>query len=253
MDLAGILARAFTGGADELTGANLVRMVVDGIVAMKTRGRRGVTHLPSEVQVVVTVGRGSLDAIRSLINDPGFEEEISQRLQNRLVEVPVSDHPMRLWKVQSGERNRVDVEEVSEPVELELTVRGGQHDGLIFPLSKHKRDFRVGRGPLHGGEREENDLVITHEDAFVSRRAARIERLGGHVRVRSLDQGDHLQIIRRDGSRVRPRRTIEGWVSVRPGDRIELTDGESQVIALELRCMQLDRPCGATIVGATEE
>lgn len=243
MDLAGMLARAFTGGADELTGANLVRWVVDGIVAMRTRGRRGATHLPSEVQVVVTVGRGSPDAVRAIIDGPGFEEEISQRLQNRLVEVPVSDHPMRLWRVQAGPRNRVEVREVTEPVELELTIRGGQHDGVIYPLPKHKREFRVGRGPLHGGEREENDLVLTHEDAFVSRRAARIERLGGHVRVRSLDQGDHLSVIRRDGSRVRPRRTIEGWVSVRPGDRIELSDGAQQVIALELRCMQFDRPC----------
>lgn len=252
MDLAGILARAFTGGADELTGANLVRKVVDGIVGMRTRGRRGATHLPSEVEVVVTVGRGSVDAVRALIDDAGFEQEISQRLQNRLIDVPVADHPMRLWRVEAGPRNRVAVREVREPVELELTIRGGQHDGMIYPLSKHQRDLRVGRGPLHGGEREENDLVITHEDGFVSRRAARIERMGGHVRVRSLDQGDHLQVIRRDGSRVRPRRTIEGWVSVRPGDRVEFTDGESQVIALELRCMHLDRPCGA-VTGATEE
>lgn len=246
MDLAGLLARAFTGGADELTGANLVRMVVDGIVAMRTRGRRGAMHLPSEVEVLVTVGRGSVDTVRALIDDPGFEEEIARRIQNRLVDVPVADHPMRLWKVVTGERNGVLVREVTEPVELEITIRGGQHDGVIFPLPKHKRELRVGRGPLHGGEYEENDLVVTQEDAFVSRRAARIERLGGHVRVRSLDQGDHLLVIRRDGSRVRPRRTIEGWVSVRPGDRIQLTDGEQLVITLELRCLQLDRPCGAT-------
>ncbi|MBX2796209.1 MAG: FHA domain-containing protein [Myxococcales bacterium] len=229
------LARAFTGGADELTADNLVRLVVEGIVNMRTRGRKGVTHLPTEVEVVVTVNSGSIGVVRRFIEDSSFEEEICQRLLNRLLDVPQSAHPLRLYKVAAGERNSVEVHEVSQPLELAFEIRGGQFDGQEISVPTSQRDLRMGRGPHHGGDHDQNDLIVTEQDTFVSRRAARIRRLGGHIRIRALDQGDELVVVKPNGERVRPNRTIESWAPVRPGDRIELTDGSDAKITLVLK------------------
>ncbi|HHO52099.1 MAG TPA: hypothetical protein ENK18_14760, partial [Deltaproteobacteria bacterium] len=231
------LVRTFTGGANEMTGDNLIRQVVDGIVSLRTRGRRGASHLPSEVEVTITVGggEGSLGVVSALVEDPSFEEEVSQRLQNRLVELPISAHPMRLYTVVAGRRNRVSVDEVTDPMALELMIEGGDRDGETLVVPTAQRDLRLGRGPSHGSDSEHNDLIVTQRDAFVSRRAARIRRLGGHLRIQALDQGDALAVVRRSGERVRPNRTIERWAPVRPGDVIELNDGAEQSIRLLLR------------------
>ena len=248
------LVRAFTGGADEMTGDNLMRRVVDGIVAMRTRGRKGSTYLPTEVEVVVTVGggSGSLAVVRSILEEPGFEEEITQRLQNRLVELPVAAHPMRLYRVVAGDRNRIEVREVTEPVALQLVIHGGNRDGTVLPVPTSQRDLRLGRGPMHGNDSERNDLTVTDEDTFVSRRAARMRRLGGHVRIQSLDQGDALAVVRPNGERIRPNRTIERWAPVRPGDVIELTDGADEAIRLELRPAPSDAAVDGDEAGNTD-
>ncbi len=254
--VARLFERALTGGADELSGDNLVRRVVDGIVALRTRGRRGAVLLPEEVEVVVTVERGSLGTLRAIVEEPGFEEEVSQRLLNRLVEVPASSHPFRIYRVVEAPASGpagVEVRGLLEPVALELVVRGGNRDGEILTVPSVRRELRLGRGPFHGSEHEANDLVVTDEDVFVSRRAARLRRLGGHVRVRALDQKDALAVVRATGERIRPHRSIAGWAAVRPGDVIELSDGASQRILLELRQLVDDAAPGGARLGIVEE
>lgn len=231
------LVRTFTGGANEMTADNLLRQVVGGIVSMRTRGRKGSSHLPSEVEITITVGggEGSTSVVKALVEDPSFEEEVCQRLQNRLVDLPLSAHPMRLYRVVGGDRNHISVDEVTDPIALELVISGGDRDGETLVVPTAQRDLRMGRGPNHGIDNEHNDLVVTKQDAFVSRRAARIRRLGGHLRIQSLDQGDALAVIRSGGERVRPNRTIERWAPVRPGDAVEFNDGAGASIQLLLR------------------
>lgn len=231
-----LVRRALTGGATELTGDSLARRVVDRIVAMRTRGRRGAVRLPDEVQVTVRVADGSLQVIRSLVEDPDFDQEVAHRLENRLVDLPQTAHPLRLYTVEAGEVDDVEVSEFVKPVGLTLDVLDGDRQGDVLSVPTSKRDLRVGRGQHHGpGDlAERNDLVVTWEDAFVSRRAARVRRMGHHLRLQALDQGDTLAVERPSGERTRPSRTIEGWSPVRPGDLVEFSDGAGRVLRVRL-------------------
>jgi len=231
-----VVRRTLTGGVSEITGDSLARRVVDRIVRMRTRGRRGAVRLPDEVQITVRVAAGSLQVVRSLVEDPDFDEEISHRLENRLVDLPKTAHPLRLYSVEPGDVDGIEVSEVVRPVQLSLQILDGDRRGESLRVPTSKRDLRVGRGQLHGPSElsESNDLVVTHDDTFVSRRAARIRRLGRHLRLQALDQGDCLAVERPTGERVRPSRTIEGWAPVRPGDVIELTDGAGLRLRLRL-------------------
>lgn len=228
--------RTVSGGATEITGDSLARRVVDRIVQLRTRGKRGVIRLPDEVQVTIRVAGGSLQVVRSLIEDPDFDQEIAHRLENRLVDLPKTAHPLRLYIVEQGDVDEVMVSEVTRPVELWLEVLDGDREGQVLRVPTSKRDLRVGRGRMHGANdmSESNDIVVTFEDPFVSRRAARIRRLGRHIRLQALDQGDCLTVERPNGERIRPNRTIEGWTPVRPGDVVEFSDGAGQAIRLVL-------------------
>lgn len=228
--------RTVTGGATEITGDSLARRVVDRIVQLRTRGRRGAIRLPDEVQVTIRVAGGSLQVVRSIIEDPDFDQEIAHRLENRLVDLPKTAHPLRLYLVEPGEVDEIEVSEVTRSVQLSFRVLDGDRQGASLRVPTSKRDLRVGRGRLHGSNdmSESNDVIVTYEDPFVSRRAARIRRLGRHIRLQALDQGDCLAVERPNGERVRPNRTIEGWAPVRPGDLIEFSDGAGQLVRLRL-------------------
>ncbi|MEN0063635.1 MAG: hypothetical protein AAGA48_15900 [Myxococcota bacterium] len=231
-----LLRRTLTGGVSEITGDSLARRVVDRIVRMRTRGKRGTVRLPDEVQVIIRVSGGSLQVVRSIVEDPDFDQEIAHRLENRLVDLPKTAHPLRLYRVEQGESDEIKVSEVVHPVQLALTVLDGDRHGEALRVPTSKRDLRVGRGKLHGTSdlSESNDVIVTYDAPFVSRRAARIRRLGRHLRLQALDQGDCLAVERPSGERVRPNRTIEGWAPVRPGDLIEFSDGAGQLLRLRL-------------------
>jgi hypothetical protein len=230
-----LFRKVIGGGEDELSRDNLTRWVVDGLVGLRTRAARGTSELPPEVRVTIQVAEGSVEVIKRFVTDPAFDDEVNRRLLNRLVDVPADAHPLRHYVVQAGESNAVTVAEAPDSGSLELVIRGGDRDGDVEKVPAARRDLAVGRGPTHG-ERDAapNDLVVCRETPWVSRRAARLRRIGGSLRVHSLDQGDCLVVVRPDGERVRPSRTVERWTLVRPGDRIELNDGGEQVIALEL-------------------
>jgi hypothetical protein len=231
-----LVSRTLSGGAGEITGDSLARRVVERIVRLRTRGKRGAVRLPDEVQVTIRVAAASLQVVRSLVEDPDFDAEVGHRLENRLVDLPRTAHPLRLYGVEPGDVDEVEVSEVVRPVPLTLTVLDGDRQGEALRVPTSKRDLRVGRGRVHGPseQSEGNDVIVSWEAPFVSRRAARIRRLGRHLRLQALDQGDCLTVERPSGERVRPNRTIEGWAPVRPGDVVEFSDGADQVLRLRL-------------------
>ncbi|MEQ1506111.1 MAG: hypothetical protein ABMB14_28015 [Myxococcota bacterium] len=221
------LKRALDGGRSELSRDNLVRLVVDRVVALREYGKRGETALPPEVEVVVTVPTERVAVVRGFVDEPAFDREVEDELANRVVGVSRDLLPLRRYTVDSGDTTQVVAIGRADASVVRLTLFGGDRDGAAVAIPAGQRFVRLGRGAWHGpDQRERNDLVVSGGDAFVSRRAARLRRVGGGLEVESLDQGECLVVCRLDGARIRPHHTPGRWVVVRSGDSIELNDGD---------------------------
>jgi hypothetical protein len=214
---------------------NLVRMVVDRIVALREYGKHGEHALPPEVALDVTAPPERVELLRRFVDDPGFDREVEDELLNRLVGFQRDELPLRLYSVVAGEPAGVVATGRKGALAVKLTVAGGDRDGAALVISPGQKAIRLGRGQWHGPDQQErNDLIVSNADPFVSRRAGRLRRTGAVWEVESLDQGECLVVHRLDGTRQRPHHTPTRWVTVRSGDTIEFNDGADRVIRVGL-------------------
>lgn len=234
MSLKTTVANVLAGGAGELGQPDLLRKVVDGIVKLRRHGGRGVEMLPPEVEVHVEVGEGSVELVRRFVDDPAFDREVEAALRNRLVHLREDAMPVRRYVVGAAARTGVRVVETARRG-YRLRIEGGDRDGECAGLPPEKRDVLIGRSPWHGDDQQvANDVIVSDNERAVSRRAARLHRVGATFEIEAADQHEALVVVRPDGQRLRPALAASGRVRVRPGDRVELTDGRVAVVTLHL-------------------
>jgi hypothetical protein len=227
----GWLSDLLKGGNDELGWDDLVRRVTDGIVALKRYGARGEVVFPGEVMVRITVGQGSVDVVQGFVDRPELDREIDAALQNRC-DVPADDLPQREYAVSAADRTSVTIVE-GTPRAWQFVIDGGDLGGRTLSLPAGWSEAAFGRGEWHGGDQHaRNDLVVCEKTEFVSRRAGRLFRVGNHLEVAALDQGDLLLVRRAGGDTMRPARTARGRIALKPGDAIELADGRGGVVRI---------------------
>ena len=227
----GWLSDLLKGGSGELGWDDLVRRVVDGVAAMRRYGARGEVVFPAEVTVRITVGDGSVDVVKGFVDRPELDREVDAALQNRC-DVPAEDLPQREYVVSPADRTSVTVVE-GAPKGWQFVVEGGDLGGRTLALPPGWTEAAFGRGEWHGGDQHaRNDLVICDRTEFVSRRAGRLFRVGNHLEVAALDQGDLLFVRRAGGETVRPARTARGRIAMKPGDAIEIADGHGALVRI---------------------
>jgi hypothetical protein len=222
------------GGSDEVGWDDLVRRVVDAIAEQGRYGARGRMAFPAQVEVHLEVAGGGAAVARTFLADSAFDRAVGAELANRC-DAAASDLPLRDYLVAEGSRTRVRVVEGAVRP-WQVLIEGGDRDGAAIALAAAPEQIRFGRGEWHGGDRQtRNDLVVAIEVEFVSRRAGRLWRIGNRLEVEALDQGDDLQVRRRDGSTTRPARTASGRVPVASEEVVELGDGRADGRAVRLR------------------
>ena len=220
----GWLSDLLKGGSNELGWDDVVRRVVDGVAALKRYGARGEIVFPAEVTVRITVGEGSVDVVKGFVDRPDLDRDVGAALQNRC-DVPSEDLPQREYIVSPADRTSVTAVE-GAPKSWQFVVEGGDLGGRTLTLPSGWTEAAFGRGEWHGGDQHaRNDLVVCDRTEFVSRRAGRLFRVGNHLEVAALDQGDLLLVRRAGGDTVRPARTARGRIAMKPGDAIEIADG----------------------------
>lgn len=239
-------------GPDLLDEPTLRRQIVEGILALRQRGPRGIDRLPPVVEVRVTVAAArSLSVVRGYVDAPAFDQEVGAALANRLVG-PGATVPMRLFAVSQGqadEPSAVLVREAEGGVWALLRIEGGDRDGAQVLIAGDRPRYYLGRGAWHGSrEAPANDIIVSHADRFVSRRAAVLQRAGSGLEITSRDQGEMLAVVRADGQRQRPTHARSGRLRLGAGDRIELNDGGRQRITL-----YLERPSTAPAPAAQSQ
>lgn len=224
------------GGRDELDQPNLRQQIVEQILRLKQRGAQGAETLPAVVEVSVEVGEGSVGVVQGFLDDPGFDRDVEADLLNRLVKISEEGLPVRVYgRVQASSQTRVTVRETTEGHLAWLEVQGGDQHGTWISITTAQPEWRLGRGAWHGNdELVANDIVVSHEARFVSRRAAQLRRFGSGLMLESLDQGEFLTVIRRNRQRIRPTHVRSGMVAVHPGDTVEFTDGEEERILVRM-------------------
>ncbi len=229
------LRRVLGGGSHELHRDDLLRRTEEGMWRLRSFGARGEECFPPAVVVRIAVASGSPEVVRGLVTEAAFARDLEARLRNRLVHPGAGGLPTLRWEVDAGSQDAVTVAEDPRPSAAFVRIRGGDRDGACVTLASGQHEFRLGRGAWHGRDRVlPNDVVLCEEDAFVSRAAALLVRAGGALEIESRDQGECLQVVRADGTRIRPARTATGRVRVDPGDTVVLDDGEGRSVVLAL-------------------
>ncbi len=232
---------------DLLDQSTLRQRVVAGIMALSQRWRRGADALPLAVAVTIQVGDdASLSVVERFIDDPAFDTDVGADLSNRLVGSRVDAMPVRLYRVEPGPHNDLKVTEALSGTLAWLTVEGGDCHGTTLEIEVTRAEYRLGRGDWHGDDTVANDLVVSHGDRFVSRRAAVLRRAGARLEVASRGQGDNLLVIHADGKTVRPSHTRRGRLRIQPGDSIALTDGGARQVTLRLHEQPPSDPTATT-------
>jgi hypothetical protein len=224
------------GGADELGWDDVIRRVTKAIADTAHFGARGATSFPPEVEVTIIVaGEGPAEVAREFLQRPGFDREVATQLVNRC-DCAASDLPVRSYRIEEGERLAVTVKARSAgEARWVLRVEGGDLDGEELELPPGRTELRFGRGPWHGGDRQvANDLVVSEDCSYISRRAGRLIASGHVFEVESLDQGDLLFVRRASGEALRPARAASGRATLGAGDAIELADGAGETVCLHL-------------------
>ena len=227
----GWLSDLLRGGGDELGWDDLVRRIVDAIVALRQYGPRGEVVFPDDIIVRITVPEGGVSIAQGFIDRPELDREVVAAVANRC-DVPVDAVPAREYLVGPADRTSVTANE-GTPKTWRLAVSGGDRDGTMLALPAAWSELAFGRGALHG-DGVRNDLVVCEKTEFVSRRAGRLFRAGHQLEVAAVDQGDELVVRRASGETIRPARTARGRATVKPGDTIELCDGRDGRVTLRL-------------------
>jgi hypothetical protein len=227
------IKRALDGGRDEMSRDNLVRLVVDQVVGLREYGRHGEHALPPEVAVKLVAPTERLVVLRGFVEDLQFDREVEDELLNRLVGATRDALPLRLYTVEAGDEPAITATGRRTAVAVRLTIAGGDRDGAALAVPPGQRFVRMGRGAFHGPDQQvRNELIVSNDDPFVSRRAGRLRRVGAALEVESLDQGECLVVCREDGTRIRPHNTPSRWVIVRSGDTIEFNDGADRKLSV---------------------
>lgn len=186
------------------------------------------------VGVLIEVGGGSVAVVQSFVDDPEFDRDVGNDLLNRLVKIRRDALPTRLYEVRAAARTKVTVAETADGNLAWLEVHGGDCGDSWYNLALSQAEWRLGRGPKHGDDDQmANDVIVSNEALFVSRKAAVLRRSGSGLMIESLDQGDYLAVLK-DGQRIRPTHVRSGTVRIRPGDAIEFNDGKSQSIKVRV-------------------
>jgi hypothetical protein len=229
----GWLSDLLRGGGDELGWDDLVRRVVDAIVALRQYGPRGEVAFPADVVVRITVPEGGVAIVQGFIDRPELDREVVAALANRC-DVAAGALPAREYVVGVADRASVIASE-GAPKAWRFAITGGDLDGRTLALPATWSELAFGRGLWHGADHgARNDLVVCDRTEFVSRRAGRLFRAGHQLEVISLDQGDELVVRRASGEALRPARTARGRATLKPGDAIELGDGRGNSLRLVL-------------------
>ena len=216
----------------ELGQPDLLRRVTDGIAALARHAGKGNPVLPPEVEVTITVGKGSVQVIEQFVQDPAFDREVEARVLNELVKLRPEGLPVRRYVVQPGERTSVEVKE-SPRRRYQLRLEGGDRDGTTITLPPNRRHYLLGRGDWHGEEQQvANDVVLSQSDKAISRRAARLHRSTSGLELESLDQQQALVVVRPNGEKLRPALASSGRVPLSSGDRIEFNDGNQPILTV---------------------
>jgi hypothetical protein len=219
------------GGGDELGWDDLIRRVVDAVVALRRYGPKGEVAFPDEVIVRITVAEGGVGVVQGFIDRPELDREVGAALANKC-DVDATVLPVREYVVSVADRTTVTASE-GAPRTWQLAIAGGDRDGQQVALPPGWTELALGRGPWHGADHgAKNDIVACEKTEFVSRRAGRLFRAGHVLEVASLDQGDELVVRRATGETVRPARTARGRAVLKVGDTIELGDGRGSTVRL---------------------
>lgn len=220
----------------ELGREDLLRRTVDGILALKRHGRRGVESFPAGVVVRIVAREGSLATLRDFLADPAFERDLEASLLNRLANP--ERLPTRRYRVEAGEPSAVSVAEDTRSAQGRFVVRGGDRDGEAQPIELSRAEWRLGRGRWHqergDDQRLPNDIVLTDHLPWVSRAAAVVRRQGAFLEVEARQQAEYLLVVKADGTQLRPAMTASGRVALALGDRLRFHDGAVGEVELSL-------------------
>jgi len=220
---------------DELDQPNLRQQITRKILRLESWGPRGRKTLPAVVEISIEVGDGSVGVTQGFIDDPDFDREVEADLLNRLVKTSADELPVRIYaRVRAAPRTRVVVREAAESHQAWLEIEGGDQHGTWYPITTAQSEWYLGRTEWHGDDTMANDVVLSHELRFVSRRAAQLRRLGSGLMIESLDQGDFLTVITRQNQRIRPTHVRGGLVRINPGDVLEFSDGGAKKILVRV-------------------
>ncbi|MEQ1564840.1 MAG: hypothetical protein ABMA64_04310, partial [Myxococcota bacterium] len=148
------LKRAFDGGRDELSRDNLIRLVVDRIVALREYGRHGEHALPPEVAVEITAPAERVEVVRRFVEEPAFDREVEDELANRLVGVSRDELPLRVYAVEPGEPIAITATGRKGALAVRLTLAGGDRDGAVVLAAPGQKVLRLGRGQWHGPDQQ---------------------------------------------------------------------------------------------------
>lgn len=231
-------------GDGELGAPDLRARVVDAIAAMAERDDHGHEVLPDAVRVHISAPAGRLDLARRFVEAPEWEPALEEALLNRLYGAPRERLPLRRYTLREDAAIAVSAAPEAPGPLAWLEVRGGDRDGTRSPVPPLRRAFLLGRGERHGDAgMDYNDLVLSQDQRYVSRRAAAIHRQGARLFVEVREQAECLVLERGDGARLRPYNSAGRRAELRPGDRLLFTDGGAEQV--ELRVLAAD-PAGET-------
>jgi hypothetical protein len=224
-----------TGGDDELGWDDVVARIAAAIAERRQFGRKGESVFPAQVHVTVYAPAARIEVLRGFLDEPELDRRVQSELANTCDCEP-SALPVCAYAAAEADRFDVRIEDRAGTAAWEIEVSGGDQAGARLAVPAGKRELRFGRGEWHGGDGQiRNDLVVSHKDEFVSRRAGRLVRVGHAFEVEALDQGDFLIVHRAGETSVRPARSASGRAALRSGDEIELSSGTGRAVRLTFR------------------
>jgi hypothetical protein len=237
------LASKLASSANNLGGLDrdvLLSRITEGILALQRRGSRGRQEFPAGVLIQIQLGEGSIETIHQFLRSDSFERDLEARILNKLTDP--GELPVRRYEVSKVEApTSLQVLEDADAVLAVAVITGGDKAGERILLDVHRKEWRIGRGPIHraeAGKQASNDIVLTLEEKLVSRAAALLKREGARLVIYPKDQGEFLRVRRANGVVLCPARTADKSAAVKAGDCIEFFDEKSGLISLKL-----EAPC----------
>lgn len=225
------LRSLFSGASSELGAHDLRRHIIDAIKALVERDSAGNEVLPGAILLTITAPTERLELVQRFVREPSFDADITAALLNELYGINSQGLPAWSFHFVVGELAVVAAPTQSAPIGW-LAVIDGDRRGVVASVLPLKRPFTLGRTHNHGDGAVKNDLVVSDDARFVSRRAAALHRTGSQLWLESRDQGDALWLERSTGERLRPTHTVERRVHLMPGDTLVFSDGRDARVSV---------------------